>query len=104
MRPCRGSKAALLICQTFNRLKLSISELDCAVWVRRKSNRPSPSLTPEERKALQETLEALEEGVSVEEWRAMNAALDEELNDPSPTIPADQVFAEMETRFGPNAA
>jgi len=63
-----------------------------------------PSLTSEERKVLQESLDALEEGVSVEEWRAMNAALDEELNEPSPTIPAEQVFAEMEARLGQNAA
>jgi len=63
-----------------------------------------PSLTPEERKALQESLDALEEGVSVEELRAMNAALDEEMNDPSPTIPAEQVFAEMEAKFGRHAA
>jgi hypothetical protein len=62
------------------------------------------SLTSEERKALQENLAALEEGVSVEEWRAMNAALDEELNDPSPTIPAGQVFAEMEAKYGRHAA
>jgi len=63
-----------------------------------------PSLTPEERKTLQESLAALEEGISVEELRAMNAALDEELNDPSPTIPAGQVFAEMEAKFGRHAA
>jgi hypothetical protein len=63
-----------------------------------------PSLTLAERKVLQESLDALEEGVSVEEWRAMNASLDEELNDPSPTIPAEQVFAEMEAKFSRNAA
>jgi hypothetical protein len=61
-------------------------------------------LTPEERKTLQESLAALEEGVSVEEWRAMNAALDEELNDPSATIPANKVFAEIEAKFGRHAA
>ena len=63
-----------------------------------------PSLTPEEREALQETLHALEEGVSIEEWRMMNAAIEEELRDPSPTIPAEQVFAKLEAKFRQNAA
>lgn len=41
------------------------------------------TLSPEQRAERQESLHALEEGVSVEELRAINAALDEELNDPS---------------------
>ena len=63
-----------------------------------------PSITLEERAALHEALYALEEGVSVEEWRAMNAAIEEELRDPSPTIPAEQVFAKLEAKYGRNAA
>jgi hypothetical protein len=45
-----------------------------------------PTLTPEERSSLIESLQAMEEGVSVEEFRRINAALDEEINDPSPEI------------------
>jgi hypothetical protein len=41
------------------------------------------TLSPEQRAELQESLHALEEGISVEELRAINAALDEELNAPS---------------------
>lgn len=63
-----------------------------------------PSLTLEERASLHEALYALEEGVSVEEWRAMNAAIEEELRDPSPSIPAEQVFAKLEAKFRRNAA
>jgi len=63
-----------------------------------------PSLSAEERAALHEALYALEEGISVEEWRAMNAAIEEELLDPSPTIPAQQVFAKIEAKYGQNAA
>lgn len=44
------------------------------------------TLSPDQRAELQEQLDALEEGVSVEELRAINAALDEELNDPSPGL------------------
>ena len=49
------------------------------------------SLSSQERAELQEYLHAIEEGVSVEELRAMNAALDEELNDPSPEISIEEV-------------
>ena len=37
-----------------------------------------------------EGLHALEEGVSTQELRAINAALDEELNDPSPGLTLEQ--------------
>jgi hypothetical protein len=59
-----------------------------------------PSLTLEERAALQETLYALEEGVSVEEWREMNAAIEEAFNDPSPSIPSEEVFARLKSEYG----
>jgi hypothetical protein len=49
------------------------------------------TLSPEQRIELQESLQALEEGVSVEELRAIHAALDEELNDPSLGLIADEV-------------
>ena len=49
------------------------------------------SLSPEERAELQESLHALEEGVSVEELRAINATLDEELNDPSSGLTLEEV-------------
>jgi hypothetical protein len=73
---------------------MSFSEIQAAL----------PSLSPAERESLQELLFALEEGVSIEEWRAMNAALEEELADPSPAIPADDVFAKMDAKFRPHAA
>jgi hypothetical protein len=44
------------------------------------------TLSPEQRTELQEHLQALLEGVPVQEIRAINAALDEELNDPSPGL------------------
>lgn len=44
------------------------------------------TLSPQQRAELQESLYALEEGVSVEELRAINATLDEELSDPSPGL------------------
>ncbi len=49
------------------------------------------TLSPEQRTELQESLHALEEGVSVEELRAINASLDEELNDPSPGLTLKEV-------------
>jgi len=73
---------------------MSLSEIQAAL----------PSLSLEERAALHDSLYALEEGVSIEEWRAMNAAIEEELRDPSPTIPADQVFAKLEAKIRQNAA
>jgi hypothetical protein len=50
-----------------------------------------PTLTPEERSSLIESLQAMEEGVSVEEFRRINAALDEEINDPSPEISGEEM-------------
>jgi DNA-binding transcriptional MerR regulator len=49
------------------------------------------TLSPEQRTELQESLHALEEGVSIEELRAINASLDEELNDPSPGLTLEEV-------------
>jgi len=73
---------------------MSLSEIQSAL----------PSFTLEERVALHEALYALEEGVSVEEWRAMNAAIEEAFNDPSSTISAEQVFAKLEAKYSRNAA
>lgn len=73
---------------------MSLSEIQAAL----------PELTLEERATLHEMLFALEEGVTVEEWRAMNAALEEELAHPSATIPAEQVFARLEAKYQSNAA
>ena len=56
-------------------------------------------LTDEERKTLRNILNAAEEGVSIEEWDAMDTAVDEALKDRSPTIPADQVFAELRALY-----
>jgi len=53
--------------------------------------RELPKLSPDERAELQEYLHALQEGISVEELRAINAALDEELNDSSPGLSVDEV-------------
>jgi hypothetical protein len=49
------------------------------------------ALSPEQRAELQESLQAIEEGVSVQELRAILAALDEELDDPSPGVALEQV-------------
>ena len=56
-------------------------------------------LTDEERKTLRNILNAADEGVSIEEWNAMDTAVDEALKDRSPTIPADQVFAELRSLY-----
>jgi hypothetical protein len=68
---------------------MSISEIQSAL----------PSLSLEERVALHEALYALEEGVSVEEWREMNAAIEEAFNDPSPSIPSEEVFARLKAEY-----
>jgi len=68
---------------------MSLSEIQTAL----------PSLTPEERATLQEALYALDEGVSVEEWREMNAAIEEAFNDPSPSIPSEEVFAKLKAEY-----
>jgi len=49
------------------------------------------TLSAEERAELQEHLHALEEGVSIRELRAINAALDEELKNPSPGLTYEEV-------------
>ena len=49
------------------------------------------TLSSEQRSELQESLHALEEGVSVDELRAINTALDEELNAPSPGLTLEEV-------------
>jgi hypothetical protein len=56
-------------------------------------------LTEMERSALRDILNAAEEGMSVEEFRAMTAALDEALNDPSAPLPSEQVFAELRALY-----
>ncbi len=48
---------------------------------------------------MREILNANEEGVSLEEFRAMDSAVAEALNDPSPSIPAQQVFAELHALY-----
>jgi hypothetical protein len=50
-----------------------------------------PTLTSQEQDELQDCLGALKEGVSVEEFRAIRAAIDEALMDPSPSIPIEEV-------------
>ncbi len=51
------------------------------------------ALTSAERAELAEYLAALEEGMSVEEFRRMNAAVELELNDPSPEVSLEEVEA-----------
>jgi hypothetical protein len=55
-----------------------------------------PTLTAEERASLFECLQALEEGVSVEEFRALKAAIEESLLDTSPTYTAEEMLAEID--------
>ena len=61
------------------------------------------SLSPEERWELQEHLHALEEGISVEELCAINSALDEELNDPSPGLTLEEVRDSLRALRPPQA-
>jgi len=63
-----------------------------------------PTLTPEERASLIESLQAMDEGVSVEEFRAINSALDEEIKDPSPEVSIDEVRAGLASWVRRNAA
>ncbi len=49
------------------------------------------TLSAEQRSELEEQLHALDEGVTVEQLREINAMLDEELNDPSPGFTLDEV-------------
>ncbi len=62
-----------------------------------------PSLSPSERAELVESLQAIDEGVSVPELRAMNAAIDEALNDPSPSLTIEEVEEEMRKLCRDNA-
>ena len=62
-----------------------------------------PTLTPEERASLIESLQAMDEGVSVEEFRTINAVLDEEIHDPSPEVSIDEVRAGLASRVRRNA-
>ncbi len=61
------------------------------------------TLSPEERLELQEHLHALEEGVSVEELRTINSALDEELNNPFPSLTLEEVQDSLRTLRPPHA-
>jgi hypothetical protein len=54
------------------------------------------ALSSEERNQLRDILDAMEEGVSVEELHAIDHALDEALNSKEPSIPAEQVWAKMD--------
>ena len=55
-----------------------------------------PTLTSEERIELMDQLGALEEGVSLDEFRAIRAAIDEALRDPSPSVPVEEVYKDLE--------
>ena len=55
------------------------------------------ALSVEERHQLRDVLDALEEGITVEQLHEIDRMLDEALNDKEPTIPGDQVWAEMKT-------
>ncbi len=48
------------------------------------------TLSPQQRAELEEQLHALDEGVTVEQLREINAMLDEEINDPSPGLTLEQ--------------
>jgi DNA-binding transcriptional MerR regulator len=48
------------------------------------------TLSPQQRAELEEQLHALDEGVTVEQLREINAMLDEELNDPSASFTLEQ--------------
>jgi hypothetical protein len=55
-----------------------------------------PTLSEKERAELSDCLGAIEEGVSVEEYRALKASIEEALRDTSPTFSAEEVLAEIE--------
>ncbi len=55
-----------------------------------------PTLTPEEQAELHDRLGAIMEGVSVEEFRAIRAAIDEALMDPSPSVPIEEIYKDLE--------
>ena len=54
------------------------------------------ALSSEERHQLRDVLDALEEGVTVEQLHEIDRMLDEAINDKSPSIPAEEVWAEMD--------
>jgi alpha-D-ribose 1-methylphosphonate 5-triphosphate synthase subunit PhnG len=62
------------------------------------------TLSASERAELHEHLQAMEEGVSIEELRAIKATLDEELNDPSPELTLEEVRASVEAAGRSDAA
>jgi hypothetical protein len=55
------------------------------------------TLSPAERAELAEYLAALEEGVSVEEFRRINAAIQEALDDPTPPLTLEEVRADLKS-------
>ena len=57
------------------------------------------ALSPEERSQLRDVLDALEEGVSVEELHAIDHALDEALNSKEPRLTLEEVQARMRERL-----
>jgi hypothetical protein len=58
------------------------------------------ALSSEEHHQLRDVLDALEEGVTVEQLLEIDHMLDEAINDKSPSIPAEQVWAEMKMLLG----
>jgi hypothetical protein len=58
-----------------------------------------PTLSTEERASLLECLQAMKEGISVEEFRAIKAAIKEPTNDPSPSCSLEDLEADLE-KFG----
>lgn len=54
------------------------------------------TLSVEERHQLRDVLDALEEGVSVAQLHEIDQMLEEALADKEPSIPAAQVWAEMD--------
>lgn len=57
------------------------------------------ALSSEERHQLRDILDALDEGATVEQLHEIDHLLEEALNDPRPSIPAEQVWDEMKKRF-----
>jgi len=53
------------------------------------------ALSAEERHQLRDVLDALEEGVTVEQLHEIDHMLDEALNEKGPSIPAEEVRGEM---------
>lgn len=53
------------------------------------------TLSPEQRAELQDHLDAIDQGVTVQELRAIHAALDEELSSPSPGLTLQEARANL---------